>query len=1689
MNRYFLVFLVLCSTAAQAQVKANINSGDPVYPFPQFQPYVSSSVTLMNLGTNNSAGVTHAEMEKTIREAYQIQMNRASKPGGGVGGKDYIKYASSPQCSEGDGYGLLGAAAMADKETFDGMWLYIHDFTMNKVKRYSDCRDATPGYAYSQLPGWIGAGSNSAADGDFDIALALLIAHRQWGDAMGIDDACGNPISYKQAAIDFLKAMTDSMTYTASGSGLLSGDIGLDGYIKGGDSWGEMTAWAGDRSATGFTKPAQDPGPKTQHFDYAAPAYFTQFADFLAAEDSAAYAWNIYQFRRAAASSDWIMGQLLENEAHIPFAGDVSLSAANRATFTAYSDGEDFRLAWRTILNYMWHGNPSSTWDPVTHQVLEETPNSFERDIGLRYARFLWDARQSPWSNACEKVSNSLFEYWGPSVLKYRYSLTGEPTATFVLNWVPGTGSPSAVASQDFNLMAELYRTCETTWDATTPGDGYLTSVPFYFHGWFRVLGLLVLSGNYQSPLTIKPGANCKVYCAIDKTFAFEKDTVTYTIDYRNYGSVDAEGTVVVDTLHRDFQFVSATQGGIYDNVAHTVTWNIGKVPGFRTAAGISPTKGQMQMSVVVKTASEKQYRNRASISCTNGTGWTSNEYPNEVTAVMQRNHLDIARRALILKHETSKDLVKPGETVEFAIRFQNSSEAGWINGGRSGVRFSFAFGDNNTASDGKKMRFRLFHDAHEAYIDYGNYRVSYFLYDPVITCYSGDPGCTKGWGIRYDFTEGVETENVKVFQENIVEGQDSLGKWNQRIVLQFSDPLDPKRVESLSAYDYLVRQYYGNAGVNIHRGGAEPLRLQWELYNTTYMDPRPTWGEHWSWDAAAVDVREESMFFPITNDWTDPDNPNVLIDRWHPKACAAASHTIDNILVEEWDGYTWRRVAGNGPMPGREANNVVIRDTVPEGFTFVEFTGDNPLNIPPVYSQKDRVITWSVPVLQIREGGLIKFTARADGTCPGTPDRQAVNRAWISADRESPFADSLLLTVSCDTVVKPPPPDHIDIVLDPLGFDRGNDADFIRLVMDEGTRFAIAYAVVRDRTGKFIRNVEGAVWSSRDAAVASATASTVTTWQGDIVKTGEGSTIIVVSEPGNPTLKPDSLAITAVATPPWPAITTAIMYDRSGDIVPDLLGITLSDTFHTDQHLDSVVFDYRGGRYPFSAAGLSLKGTSLEIPFAALSGVDAEPTGTVTMVITVESGQKRIVKEFTDGIGPSLTSVRLRQDVAGSSDTLTLGFIEEVSMPTLIGPTLLLIKSDGGDTVPLTVQSFDGPELYTQTRVVVTSSTGVRAQEGDMIRLVPGVNGGTISDRKRNLPHLLNPAVAIPAGLAQLLGGTYADEDADGRVETIYLRFHKPVERESLTVSLTWAGKPRINDIGPDNFSYGGDDRTAIKIILPTHNLDTLGIKTSGTMFAYVQHRGFIGETRSGRITDGAAPVIVSAQLEIFDPDKTGAAGSRIGTLTIEFSENVRLSETADYFTLIQHTTRTYGLTLQREVIGGITVDFTVLGIDGEGVSIPEDGDLIYINPVSAVGDSLVWQNNPLNRRVALDVIQNVSWSVIALPNPFDPLRAGSSLHGSMIRLVTPGNRDVPANISKAYLRIYDAVGTMVLDKEMQKGSGGFTSYLWNGTNRRGRKVGNGTYLGVVTVEDEDAQPKKSKFRIGVKRVQTNSP
>jgi len=292
----FLTLLInsnsLFGQLAGAPVVA-INSGNPKFPFPQFLAYTNGGThSIGNLGTTNAPGVVHAEMEKNIREAWQIFANQFTYTGTVVNGVKYIvgNTGCPYDCSEGDGYALLAAAYMGDKTTFDGLWMRTHDVRMVRYPRYSDCIIPRPTYKYG-INTLAEPGGDAATDGDVDIAMALLMAWYQWGDLMGINDNCGTPISYKNEALHVIEGLVE---VTNSGYGdcrSVSGDIGLDGYLKNGNTGpGETTNWANSLNPC-----PEYTGPQQLHVDYMAPAYFRAFREFLVAQGVTG--WDIDQLQ------------------------------------------------------------------------------------------------------------------------------------------------------------------------------------------------------------------------------------------------------------------------------------------------------------------------------------------------------------------------------------------------------------------------------------------------------------------------------------------------------------------------------------------------------------------------------------------------------------------------------------------------------------------------------------------------------------------------------------------------------------------------------------------------------------------------------------------------------------------------------------------------------------------------------------------------------------------------------------------------------------------------------------------------------------------------------------------------------------------------------------------------------------------------------------------------------------------------------------------------------------------------------------------------------------------------------------------------------------------------------------------------------------------------------------------------
>lgn len=1065
-------------------IDIKINSGDPAFPYPQFKEYKVGKT----LAKYNAEGVTHADMEKTGREAYQIMSHRCRYSKTSQGGVKYISFndptvpasTHAPHCSEGDGYMLLMSAIFADQPTFNGLWMWIHDYKIPKVERYFNGEIFLPNYEFS--PGLplcytdetkIDPNEGSATDGDDDIALAVLIAYKQWGEWMMQDgkpvlDSKGNPISYKKIAQDFLAAYVDTFMITSvNGDGSIyhgghtSGDIGIDGYVHGGNKGGDMTQWRQTQKDYPFVTPNCNLSTPDAYADYIAPAYYNEFAKFLE-EEGEGTDWQINQYKRGEASSDWLIGQAYK-KGMIASAGKFSFEYGDDAnvSFTQFSEGEDFRFVLRTLINYMWHGNPETTWDPVAHQP-KAGGNTFEKDMAERMAEFL----KEPWSGYGNKAPGDLHgqcvqmgaapdpgqPYWkGVCNIMQSYNADKTPMGSGAspAPYTLGASAAAAVCSGDLELVADMYRQSEITWDGTNKActwdseERYLGNTPEYFHGFYRCWGLLTHSGNLHAPQDMKREANVKVYMSVDKTYAYVDDLLEYNVQFRNYGSADAKDVKIVTELDPNYEVVSIKRGkGSVEG--GKITWNVGEIPGFKTG-GLDATIDSVTFIVAVRDTLNPRICLTSTISGSNFEDWTSNEYPNHATYTMERNCVDIVpNRTLQMTKKASRKILNPNDAVTFTVEFENKSlgEASWLNGGRNHVRLSYA---NYISGTEMFQGYRFWNDAYEAYINPGNYRVSYFMYDAAAMGLYSDKNPT-GWDFTlnnandcYKYLLNHTPDTISFHYQRVPSGEDEHGKWNQRLMVQFADFTMAPSSYTFNKIAERPENPTAVPGANnfysLHKGVGGPTFIRTQLRSNPHLAMAGKVKDDWSYEKLETKERpmdmQTSALYLLTPCYADVNNLGYEVDVHARNVCYTGDidmTTYDRMLVEEFDGYTWRRILGRAPLPGRECMNVTIIDTIPYELEFHHWVDSTALKnekgekIQATYTPAPAgtkafsgIVKWTAPSMLVGEKDKLVYVCVArDLGCPDIEDTYYSNVAWISSETDSPDSSRVDLMTTC---------------------------------------------------------------------------------------------------------------------------------------------------------------------------------------------------------------------------------------------------------------------------------------------------------------------------------------------------------------------------------------------------------------------------------------------------------------------------------------------------------------------------------------------------------------------------------------------------------------------------------------------------------------------------------------------------
>jgi hypothetical protein len=208
------------SEVAASPQSSAAGSAEGAYPFgSRLIPYAAGI---------KPSNVTLLEMDTTIRSAYDAWKARSIVDVPTVPGGKAVKFGSSADyltVSEGAGYGMLLAVLMAGHDPgaralFDGLLTTARarpakgmmQYFGDQAKYLMDWRLKMDGTSSD----WDDKGAN-AMDGDLDIAMALLMAHRQWGSSEGWN--------YRQEAINTIEALkTVDMKPDGATKGLPSGD-------------------------------------------------------------------------------------------------------------------------------------------------------------------------------------------------------------------------------------------------------------------------------------------------------------------------------------------------------------------------------------------------------------------------------------------------------------------------------------------------------------------------------------------------------------------------------------------------------------------------------------------------------------------------------------------------------------------------------------------------------------------------------------------------------------------------------------------------------------------------------------------------------------------------------------------------------------------------------------------------------------------------------------------------------------------------------------------------------------------------------------------------------------------------------------------------------------------------------------------------------------------------------------------------------------------------------------------------------------------------------------------------------------------------------------------------------------------------------------------------------------------------
>lgn len=466
-------------------------------------------------------------------------------------------------------------------------------------------------------------------------------------------------------------------------------------------------------------------------------------------------------------------------------------------------------------------------------------------------------------------------------------------------------------------------------------------------------------------------------------------------------------------------------------------------------------------------------------------------------------------------------------------------------------------------------------------------------------------------------------------------------------------------------------------------------------------------------------------------------------------------------------------------------------------------------------------------------------------------------------------------------------------------------------------------------------------------------------------------------------------------------------------------------------------------------------------------------PTGTSFYFDSVYSKLRVVDFSINDSVGPILTSACIIEKDSSKNDTLMITLSEKVRVNSLEGKSCILIK-EGKDPIELTILS--AIEMQNAIRLIVENSGELTIAEGDSLRLNPS---GPVMDLPGNKPHPKNKAVplTIQKKPAHITSAYYIDSDADGTIDSVIVSFDRQISANNLDITISRRGGATGN-IENNRMVFTNNSHS--EAILPLPSSLRIPNTTSGEIDIRFIFKSQENISRRYLADDSAAPVLTSA---LFCPGIPKSVNDSVpDTLIVTFSEQIQKINNDYPFVFKGQNGSLYKMRLSTQSIKGNAWYFIVSSIENE-IKYPSANDSVFINHLAAVRDTFSnVQTNPDNKRVPLKIRPvPFKYSIHLGPNPFSPQQ-------EKIRIQVKSLSNIKESTQlHVNLNIYDRFGNSLFSGQKESDINSTVSvveFTWDGTNKKGRLTGAGTYIAKLIVTNLRTGVSQSEMlKIGIKR------